>query len=123
MRNIWTRWHWLMIWFCLLNFMVLGNSPSPGVTVICSIERDHSHTLRFSHYCSQNDFAFLLQSERPGSRIPHWLTELSYYGNRYYSPSIGRWISRDPIQEQGGVNLFGFVGNNAITGFDLICLV
>ena len=99
--------------------MVLGTSPSPGVTVICSIERDHSHTLQLSHYYSQNDFDFLPQSERPGSRIPHCLTELSYYGNRYYSPSIGRWISRDPIEEQGGFNLYGFVGNNAITGFDL----
>ncbi len=26
-------------------------------------------------------------------------TDLYYYGYRYYSPSLGRWISRDPIQE------------------------
>ena len=30
---------------------------------------------------------------------------LYYYGYRYYSPSLGRWISRDPIEEEGGVNL------------------
>ena len=41
-------------------------------------------------------------------------------GNRYYSPSLGRWISRDPIQEQGGFNLYGFVGNNAINGVDYL---
>jgi hypothetical protein len=40
-------------------------------------------------------------------------------GNRYYSPSLGRWISTDPIEEQGGFNLHGFVEKNAITGFDL----
>jgi RHS repeat-associated protein len=38
-------------------------------------------------------------------------TGLVYYGYRYYSPSMGRWISRDPIQEDGGVNLLAFVGN------------
>ena len=29
-------------------------------------------------------------------------TDLYYYGHRYYSPSLGRWISRDPIDEDGG---------------------
>ena len=30
-------------------------------------------------------------------------TDLLYYGYRYYSPSMGRWISRDPIEEAGGL--------------------
>ena len=46
-------------------------------------------------------------------------TDLLYYGYRYYNASTGRWISRDPIEEQGGVNLFGFVGNNAVCNWDL----
>ena len=29
----------------------------------------------------------------------------------WYDPGQGRWCSRDPIGEQGGVNLYGFVGN------------
>ena len=33
-------------------------------------------------------------------------TDLCYYGYRYYAPPLGRWISRDPIEERGGVNLF-----------------
>ncbi|QOJ13659.1 MAG: hypothetical protein HRU75_02955 [Planctomycetia bacterium] len=28
-------------------------------------------------------------------------TGLYYYGYRYYSPRLGRWISRDPITEHG----------------------
>jgi RHS repeat-associated protein len=32
-------------------------------------------------------------------------SDLLCYGYRYCSPSIGRWISRDPIGEQGGPNL------------------
>lgn len=36
---------------------------------------------------------------------------LVYYNYRYYNPADGRWISRDPVAEQGGWNLYGFVKN------------
>ena len=29
------------------------------------------------------------------------------YGYRYYDPVTGRWLSRDPIGEEGGANLYG----------------
>jgi RHS repeat-associated protein len=38
-------------------------------------------------------------------------TGLIYYGYRYYQPNTGRWLSRDPLGEEGGLNLFNFVGN------------
>lgn len=44
---------------------------------------------------------------------------LSYYGYRYYSAEMGRWVSRDPIEEEGGINLYGMVGNDLINGVDL----
>jgi RHS repeat-associated protein len=34
--------------------------------------------------------------------------------SRSYSASLGRWISRDPIEEKGGQNLFAYVLNNPI---------
>jgi RHS repeat-associated protein len=37
---------------------------------------------------------------------------------RAYDPDIGRWINRDPIGEAGGINLYGFVGNNPINNVD-----
>jgi hypothetical protein len=43
-----------------------------------------------------------------------------YYGYRFYDPETGRWPSRDPIGERGGVNLYGFVGNNSIYGIDYL---
>ena len=49
-------------------------------------------------------------------------TGLSYYGFRMYSPEMGRWISRDPIGEKGGANIYGFVNNNAITHLDILGL-
>ncbi len=39
---------------------------------------------------------------------------LIYYNYRHLNPRDGRWISRDPIKEEGGWNLFAFVGNSPI---------
>jgi RHS repeat-associated protein len=38
---------------------------------------------------------------------------LLYYGYRHLNTSTGRWGSRDPIAERGGLNLFIFCGNDA----------
>jgi len=45
-------------------------------------------------------------------------TGLVYYGHRYYSPSLGRWFSKDPIEEEGGWNLYCMVRNNVIFNVD-----
>ena len=45
-----------------------------------------------------------------------------YYGYRYYDPSTGRWPSRDPIGEDGGMNLYAFVGNDGVYRCDFIGL-
>ena len=47
-------------------------------------------------------------------------TGLIYYGHRYYDPKHGRWLSRDPIGEAGGVNLYGFVGNDGVNNVDIL---
>jgi len=45
-------------------------------------------------------------------------TDLVYYGVRYLKTSTGGWLSRDPIGERGGANLYGFVDNNPGNRFD-----
>ena len=45
-------------------------------------------------------------------------TGLYYYGYRFYSPALMRWLTRDPIEEKGGLNLYGFCGNDAVGRFD-----
>jgi RHS repeat-associated protein len=42
------------------------------------------------------------------------------YGLRYYIPATGRWPSRDPIGERGGINLYGFIENNSINRWDYL---
>ncbi|NDC74979.1 RHS repeat-associated core domain-containing protein [bacterium] len=49
-------------------------------------------------------------------------TELYYYGFRYYNPSTGRWLSRDPIGIKGGLNLYGMVGNDSVNHWDKLGL-
>jgi RHS repeat-associated protein len=47
---------------------------------------------------------------------------LNYYGYRYYASAIGKWLTRDPIGEAGGLNLYGFVQNNPVKYIDLFGL-
>jgi RHS repeat-associated protein len=41
---------------------------------------------------------------------------LTHY--RAYDPRLARWLSRDPIAEAGGINLYGYVSNNPILWID-----
>jgi len=49
-------------------------------------------------------------------------SDLLYYGYRYYNTRAGRWLSRDPIAEQGGLNLYGFVRSDAVNRADTLGL-
>jgi RHS repeat-associated protein len=48
------------------------------------------------------------------------LTTHAYYGYRWYTADTGRWLSKDPIEEEGGLGLYAFVGNDSIVLFDLL---
>lgn len=45
-----------------------------------------------------------------------------YYGYRYYAPSRGGWLNRDPAGETGGLNLYGMVGNDPVNFWDYLGL-
>jgi RHS repeat-associated protein len=63
-------------------------------------------------------------------------TGLVCYGYRFYNPSTGRWLSKDPVYERGfkaavrvrkarnraDLNLYGFVGNRPLTTWDYLGL-
>ncbi len=45
---------------------------------------------------------------------------LVFYNYRCYNPLDGRWLSRDPLGEEEGINLYSFVGNNPVNVFDVL---
>ncbi|HCK84662.1 MAG TPA: hypothetical protein DHW63_09150 [Hyphomonadaceae bacterium] len=49
-----------------------------------------------------------------------WLPEaqLYHYKARAYSPSLGRFLQTDPIGFAGGMNLYGYVGNDPVNAID-----
>jgi RHS repeat-associated protein len=60
---------------------------------------------------------------RPHQKSPEsqrFLPSVAYYGYRWFDPATGRWPSRDPIGERGGLNLYGFVGGDGINYWDYL---
>jgi len=51
-------------------------------------------TAQFGYYAASNPIRF-------STKYLDAETGLSYFGHRYYAPGLGRWISRDPIEETG----------------------
>ena len=49
-------------------------------------------------------------------------TGFYYYGYRYYDPRFGRWLNRDPIREDGGINIYTFSLNNPTNQGDALGL-
>jgi RHS repeat-associated protein len=48
--------------------------------------------------------------------------DLALYEYRAYNPALGRWLSRDPIEEVGGRNLYAFVVNVPTSRADVLGL-
>lgn len=44
----------------------------------------------------------------------------TYYGYRYLDTQLGRWLSRDPIEEEGGDNLYAFLSNSGLKQLDVL---
>jgi RHS repeat-associated protein len=45
-------------------------------------------------------------------------TGLQYFGYRYLSPDLGRWLCRDPLGEKGGANLYAYCQNDPVNAVD-----
>ena len=62
-----------------------------------------------------NNFAFV--GRYGGFR--DWDTGLTQFLHRWYDSRDGRWLSRDPIGVEGGVNLYNYTDNNPVNRVDV----
>ncbi|MCX6855167.1 MAG: hypothetical protein NTV80_09695, partial [Verrucomicrobia bacterium] len=57
-----------------------------------------------------------------GRYYQHTQTGLELALYRAYDPLLGRFINEDPLEEEGGLNLYGYVGNGPLNMIDLLGL-
>ena len=81
-------------------------TPAGNVRLVAHYEYDPYGNVvaQSGTYADENPFRFSTK---------YWDDEtgLGYWGYRYYSPRLGRWVSRDPIAEKGGLNLYQYARN------------
>ena len=91
-----------LVFFQQLNGIAVHYEYEPFGALIASARNFSSTVYDFRTY---NPFRF--SSEYADDAIG-----LVYYNYRHYDPMIGRWLSRNPISESGGWNIYAFCSNN-----------
>jgi len=98
---------------------VLDGTNCWNITIAAKYEYDPYGNLisKSGDYADDNPFRFStkwLDTELAGTAINGAIAPdgLYYFGYRYYSPRLGRWTNEDPIEEEGGANLYQFVLNS-----------
>lgn len=82
---------------------------SDGAGALLGINRYDDYGLPQSG--NLGSFGYTGQTWLPGANL--W-----YYKARVYRPDIGRFLQADPIGVEGGVNLYAYVGNDAVNWVD-----
>ena len=70
--------------------------------------REYSNDLTGDPYGYKGQFGYYTDHE----------TGLILCTHRYYDPQTGRWLTKDPIGHEGGVNLYGYCANDAVNNID-----
>ena len=88
-----------------------GVDFNKNVTEVFDARGTIAATYDYSPYGTVGSTGNLVQPVQWSSEMNDEEPALAYYNYRYYNPADGRWINRDPIAEEGGWNLYGFVRN------------
>jgi RHS repeat-associated protein len=95
-------------------------------TVVAEFQYDGFGNTIFESYSAQLETG----NSEPETLFPirfstkYWDAEIGlyYYGYRYYSPEVGRWIKRDPLGVKGGLNIYAAMHNQPIGWIDVLGL-
>ena len=86
-------------------------------TPTCALEGDHTPENRVWGFFAEPNNSRLSNSQR--SLEPHRRNRVT---TTKVVSGIPVWPSRDPIEERGGVNVYGFVGNDGVSLTDVLGL-
>jgi RHS repeat-associated protein len=98
------------------NYLYDGNG---NVTASCNDNGVMTAKLAYSPFgqkTSGTDLPFEFSSKSKDA------SGLIYYGHRFYAPTLGRWLTKDPIGEVGGENLYAMLQNKATNNYDYLGL-
>ena len=99
-----------------------GTDFNKNVTEVFDAQGTIAAAYDYSPYGTATRTGRLVQPVQWSGEMHDEESSLVYYNYRYYNPADGRWINRDPIAEQGGWNLYAFLGNNPQNKFDALGL-
>ncbi|MBK9128163.1 MAG: RHS repeat-associated core domain-containing protein [Phycisphaerales bacterium] len=94
------------------------NAASAAASLVARYEYDPYGGVIFESgsYAASNAWRFSTKQFDP-------VTGLGCWGYRWYSPRLGRWVSRDPIEERGGQPLYCYVSGSPVTMIDALGLM
>lgn len=100
-------------------------------SLCCLVDCETRQPCEFYRYTAFGQAIILDSTGQPLSESPlgnPWLflskrfdhkSGLYFFGQRYYDPSIGRWLTPDPLQYCDGPNPYTFVHNNPLSHADI----
>lgn len=93
-----------------------------NVSALYSVEENAVENYQYTAF-GEELFSSPTSPWRFSSKRTDTETGFVYYGRRYYCPKIGRWLTKDPLREEAGVNFYAFVSNSPLTHLDLYGLI
>jgi RHS repeat-associated protein len=99
--------------------------PQSDPTIPSFRDDEVKNGIQAVHYPSSLELDRLCHKSMAVNELKPWCTPkktggVTVYGYRHYSPKTGQFLGRDPIEEKGGMNLYGFLGNDGVNQWDLL---
>lgn len=103
-------------------YVPLHNHTGSVACILDGLTGEIAESYQYSAFGTEEFESAIIPWRYSSKRIDNE-TGFVYFGRRYYSPEISRWITPDPIGKDGGPNLYAYVHNNAVCGIDLYGLL
>lgn len=107
------------------NVLIPVHNHCGHVSALLTLQGELVETTRYTAYGESTTTNIshpkITQASSPWRFSSKWYDHESgfyYFGRRYYDPSMGRWITQDPLGDKGGPNLYAYALNSPLTHFD-----